>query len=628
MNHTAPFPLLRWLPALILLWGLSPAYAQPALPGDELAARWLTQGQTALQSGYLEEARFTFLQVISRPVSVQSAAGWYLLGHTYWRMGLTDSAGNCWNNLLMAFPESMYAPEARYHINVALTLHPDPYYRQQGLLDLAQMAFYFPDTELAADAFRIFQEALFAENDMALLQRYDQAFPELFRPAVLEAMVYLLVRQGETAQAKALYERRLQSGFPASAFIEQWLAGQSVPVAARPDAAKIAVFLPLFLADDAQVSGEVPRQSRLGLDYYEGFRLGLEAMEQTAGKKYLVRVFDTRKDSLFTQNLLAQLDDFAPDVVVGDVYNGPMAPLSDWAEYRSTPVFAPISPAGELIQGRQNVFLAHPSVETHSARLAEYAWHTLGLKKITVWTNKTSGTHALATQFVTTFNGLGGQTQLLSIDSSYTTAMRQISSQAGKVRTFASDGVYIPILNNEESAGLILSLIQAQNQHLTILGGPHWYTRYHVIDRHLKERSELIFTTSFFRDPESAAYLDFVEAYQSAFAAAPSDYALYGFDLAQTLVLALDRYDPVRDGTFQQYLHTLPEIAGIHGNTVFGLFQSNQFVNICQFTPDGIKLLNRVEPVAAEPFTQPEDPQRPRGGYGQGTGWETRGTRP
>ncbi len=571
--------------------------AQVSLPADNEADRFVNDGMKALQAGQYTQALNAFYGAVNRPVHAATSAGYYLLGQTYYRMGFTDSAMRCWYYLSDAFPQSLYIPETKYQTALVLIGDEDPYQRTQGVMQMAELAYTAVDPGLAADAFKQFQEVIYTENQPEKIGEYYTLVPQPYQVAVIEALVFRLMSLGQFESAKASYDRHLEFGGAQSPYAEQLLTQQGPVKVVRQNETRLAVFLPLFLDDPADAfSQEIPRQSKLGLEFYEGIETAVRMYQPFARKKIYLRVLDNRRDSLVTQQQLRTLDELRPDFILGDVYNGPSTVISRWAEANQVPQLVPISPSNDLISGKHQVFLAHPTSETHGTRMAEYAFDSLGLRKVSVWSDRKQGTAALANAFEAAFIARGGQVIRANVDSVYSRAMSQVGTQIRNQKRDGVQGTYIPIMNNEETCGLILSLLQGEGLHIPVMGGPHWYTRYKVIDRTLKERVELVFSTSFFKETDDLRYRNFYENYYANYETAPTDYALYGYDLGMYLLQSLDSYDPQINGWITDYLHQAPAVAGIHTSFLYGGDQSNQFVNLCKFSANGVVPVNRAQP--------------------------------
>ena len=72
----------------------------------------------------------------------------------------------------------------------------------------------------------------------------------------------------------------------------------------------------------------------------------------------------------------------------------------------------------------------------------------------------------------------------------------------------------------------------------------------------------------------------------------PSDNSIQGYDLAKFLISLMDSYDPSMGVGLETFLRVTPVVKGLHIDYHFGSTQSNQSVNIGQYTADGVKRVN------------------------------------
>jgi branched-chain amino acid transport system substrate-binding protein len=370
--------------------------------------------------------------------------------------------------------------------------------------------------------------------------------------------------------------------------------------------------------DDSLLSSGIAPQSQPALRFYEGFRLAVADFERHARKRLYLRIFDSRGDSLTTASLLDELDALSPDLVVGDFYGAPLEQLARWAESRATPQVVPLSSSSQLVAWRQQVFLAHPTIYTHGAVSARYAFDSLGLRRVAVWTDSLPGTEALAEAFMNTFDTLGGEVIRLQVDSAFHPEMQDdIRSTLHSLRFQQVDGMYLPLLGQQETAGLILSQMRTMNLDYPVLGSPHWWSRYDNIDRDLKESYGLVFSTGYLTERDDPRFKEFYTRYLQQYALPPDEFAVQGYDLGRYLLQLLDQY---RYGTvpLATYLRQAPPFRGLHLDLEFQGQQSNQLVNLGAYLEGGVRRVNRLpgpslaEEVMPGPALQEWVP-RPRG---------------
>ena len=566
------------------------------VPIDTRAETLIDEGKRLMQAGKYADALDAFEMARDREFHRATTASLYLAGLAAYKAGYDDVALQRFEILARLYPRSRYLEEAQYHEGLIGLRNWRLEARFEGLDALIRLMDEGMSPRLREDALAQARLTLFQDLKLQEVQTYYSR-PETRHPElVLEALAYRLAQEGRGADAKELWRAYQARGGKATPFLEQLFkeAGQPAPKPTRfePDIIRIALVLPVFAQQAAYSSyDEIPAGSLRGLEFYEGFRMAVAEQEALPGQKDVyLHVFDSKRDTNVVRGLFPVLDSIQPQLIVGDIYNAESRVLSDWARAHQVPQVVPISPSEELIEGEQYVFLAHPSAETHGRRMAEYAWYQLALQHVCVFSDRSAGTEPLAQGFIQAFHDLGGTLDTFYLSSNYgDAAIDQIPDLVDDVPSRRPNtGVYIPLMSNEESAGLIVNLLKQRGKEVVVMGSPHFRSRYNTIDRDTKESFGLLFSTSHMVDAEEPVYQLLYQQYLEKYGLPPSDNVIQGYDLGRYLLHMLNGYDPAIGASLDTYLRVAPAYEGLHLNYRFRSQQSNQQVNIGQYTPEGI----------------------------------------
>ncbi len=594
----------RLIPLLSILW-LLPACAlfRPAVEVaiDQEAEQLVEQGKQLLRARKYVEALDAFTLAADRDWHRAQTVSIYLAGLAGYYADYQDVAKDRFRSLIRDYPRSAYVEEARYHM---LLMDLDRAGVTAQIRVLADMLALASDTqnERVAEDIRaqvqqqLFEQAEFTAEEWNIL--YDKT-PDALRVVVLEPWLFRLA-QGDAQGAQAAqgrYQDYLARGAEPSSFLDQLfeeLDDEPLREVFEPHIARLALVMPFYWdSQHAIFNQRLPEGSAIGLEFYEGFRLGVEEYADSVDKQVFFRAYDSRHDTSELRRIIGSLDSLQPTLVVGDLYNSESRLLSDWAEEREIPQVVPLSASEQLVQDKSYTFLAHPAAYTHGARLAEHAWYHEGLTRVAVFSDEEPGTADLALGFVTTFNDLGGTIDTLLISAEYEAAVRQIPDLVRRIVNDGSGvGVYIPLMGKEEAAGLIINLLRQRNKNVVVMGSPHFRSRYNTLNREIKERYSLLFTTSHLVMTQSYIYRDFYNRYLQEYHLPPSETAIQGYDLARFLLQVIDLYDPSLGVSLNTYLRVAPEYHGLHIDYDFKSRQSNQDVNIGQYRMEGLIKVN------------------------------------
>jgi len=143
---------------------------------------------------------------------------------------------------------------------------------------------------------------------------------------------------------------------------------------------KVAILLPLF-TDRLWQSG-VYIQKSLAVDLYEGIKMAMTEFDST---KIEVIVYDTKKDSVTTQNILesGRLND--ADAIIGPLYPKPLALVSDYSNENRKNFINPVSTNSELIEHNPYAFLLRTGALSIGEIIADYAKDNIENKACAVY---------------------------------------------------------------------------------------------------------------------------------------------------------------------------------------------------------------------------------------------------
>ncbi|MEM6261488.1 MAG: ABC transporter substrate-binding protein [Bacteroidota bacterium] len=554
---------------------------QQPLPRNDQAIQLIANGKSYMNLGDFNRAAQYFQAAAGLPPNQSSTAAVYLSGLAYYYLGDMYQATMRFNQIILAYPNSAYRNDALYHRALIRLTNTQSVNRAEGLNDLFLVMDQSTNPQLVKDAYNLAKDQLFYRLDPILVDQYRFQAPAAYLPMVIEAICFRRVEASRKADAQALYDSYLLQGGQRSPFLDNLLRDEPLVHYYEPNVMKVGLMLPLFLEQDITTVknlDELPLKSKLPLEFYMGMRQALADYSPVSRKKILLKVFDTRRDSSQILYQYSQLDSLYPDIVVGEIYNRPSRMISRWAASRGIPQVVPLSPTLNAAE-RPHMFLAHPSVSTHGKRMAEYAFHIRQVRKVAVWTDQRRLTERTANAFMKTFMQLGGEVVRVPIDSVYQNARTEIQDQVKALGTQGIQGYYVPI-SNEESCGLIISSLAYYEQNVQLMGGPSWQF-YQAIDNELKEKYNLLFTTSFSEQNDSIQYQTFYNNYLRTYQSPPSQSLIQGYDLGMYLYQLLDRYDYKSGTPLGAYIRSYGLHRGLHLDFYFGEQQDNQMLHVC-----------------------------------------------
>ncbi|MEM6630349.1 MAG: ABC transporter substrate-binding protein [Bacteroidota bacterium] len=563
------------------------------LAADSEAMALIRVGKKYMENQNYSQAVKVFRDASLRPTNQFTTMSIYLNGLANFYDGKWNQAMNILQDFEARFPKSKYLEDAQYHRAISQIQSDNYLLQEKGLDQLFDLSKSAKNTQIQALAESQAQSFLFYKMTPESLERYSQHVSNAFSQYVWEAQAYNLVKSERLVEAKNFYDSLKSSRRASSDFLDNLLDERRLERVQKNSVLKIALFLPFNVKyTSVNLLDEIPRQSRLALDFYEGFLTALENYEDSTGRKVFVKVFDTMEDTLSVDQYLMELNALNPQGIIGGYEREVVEKVSDWSEERQIPFFIPFSPYAYLVEEKQYSFLMSPSIKMHGRRIAEHAYQHLGLTKVAVWSNQQEISNQMAAGFQEAFEAQGGEVQLYLIDSVFAEgAEDEIPGYVLQMKKEFFDGVYIPINNDEESANLILSLISKEEMSLVALGSPRW-RNYNYISKDLKENFNLHITTTNMYSMDSPEYQAFYQTYLKNYYYPPSDRSLQGYNMGRYYLSLYGDY--LYDQPFPTYVKDAPFVPGIQTSFFFGGGQINQYVNIAKFA-DGILVKENKE---------------------------------
>lgn len=564
-------------------------FSQP-LNADAQAAKLIEEAKIMFSENKFSEAAETFENALLRPFNTLTTTAMYLSGVSSYYDHDWVNAQYRLNQLITSYPKSKYIGDAQYHLALAEMNGDNSRTKAMGLERMYALREVMKEIPLAItnEAKQASKIYAFHHLSAEVVTNFYTKAAEKHKTELIEAICYNYLRENNRNEAEAVYQNYLNEGRTNSPFVENLFLNTNL-AARQSDGVSspivnIAVMLPFFTPNNTveiDTMDYTPENSQMPLELYEGFMEGIEAYSQFSKKKYFIQVFDTKRDNYTVEKQLKALESLQPDMIIGEIYNKQSRLISEWATQHLVTQIIPLSPTRALIENKRNVFLLNPSTTTHGHKMAEYAYRDLGLRKVTVWTDGRLATANLANAFAARFQVMGGTPIIANIDSVYNLAQPQILQSKDKFTN--SEGMYIPI-NNEETVGLILSLIDANRYKTKVMTLPD-VEFYEQIESELKEVCGIYYTTTYTPQIESEGYKSYYENHLLNYNSPPSEYHIVGYDMGQYISRVWDDYN---GGDFNQFLRDYVPSYGIHVEYDFNREQDNQGVRIQQYTAEGI----------------------------------------
>lgn len=554
-----------------------------AVPKDGGANDIVALGKRYMKNKNYAQAIRMFEDALSRPYNQSTTAATYLSGLNYYYMGDMLNAKVYFNRIIGDYPLSKYTDESKYHLALIKVNETDPNTQAEGLLDLINLSDNAIDGALSTECKKAYKHYIFEQTSLFVSKKVFDKTPEKYKLEILEGLCYKMVQEDKKAEARIIRDEYVKKGGKSNEFLTVLLAEKKqVPKAVERDIMKVAIMLPLFV-DNVMVDTlkSVPNRSQVALEIYEGFQKAAEEYAARSKKKIYVKVFDTQRNPELVVKQLQEMEDLYPDVVIGEIYNRQSRLISDWVEQKKIPQLIPISPTYSLVQGKQNVFLMRPSAAIHGKKMAEYAY-SKGMRSMAIWDDKKASTKEMIDGFKSVFEGLGGTTETVPLDSIYIRCAGQISYWCDRLKT---QGMYVPLADPQTVTDIFTC---AYSKNVKMFAHPEIENI--AIEVEQKNKLSTAFTSSFYTEESSSEYVNFFRDFQTKYNIPPSDNNVRGYDMGMYILQLLDELP--KGTNLSDYIRNHPAFNGLHLDYNFNKLQENQSIHIMQYSGGGVKKVN------------------------------------
>ena len=575
----------------LLLFGLGLGLqAQPSgKPGkDNRAEDLVNLGKRYFKTKNYLDAAITFDLASQRPYNQVTTYSYFMSGLSYFNLGEMEKAIKSFAVIEKDYLKSKFREDATYHHSLALMQSDRVTERENGLDRLFRLMEHTRNASIRNSSERQIREFLFNKTDVSFLDLNVKFAPEAYVSWFVEAACFQLDKAGDGFKSLERINTYEANGGVLSNYLADLKSKYESGRILNPGRMNIAIFLSLNLQtlDTAQA---VPRKSLWATEMLEGMMIALDSIGGKMNKQINVRIFDTRGDTGMVRSQVDSLNEFNPDIIVGDIRSAIARPISNWAEQHKVLHIIPRNPLMTLVNKKRYTFLAHPALETHGAQMALHAYHKENKRNFLIFNDHSYVSERFAMAFKETLDSLDGVTiEEREVAKVYADNRKSIPAFVKGLKFRNFDVIYIP-LSSEESAGLIISQLNYHRIEIPVMGGPDWEI-FNVIDPELKTKYELKYSTFYYEKNDSMMFDSLTVACLKDYYYKPSNYTIQGFDI-MSYILELGRsmngmVDP------GELVRQAPVFHGIHQDFFYGGEQNNQNVNIILFQDGRTEKIN------------------------------------
>ncbi|GAA4780568.1 hypothetical protein GCM10023231_04590 [Olivibacter ginsenosidimutans] len=298
----------------------------------------------------------------------------------------------------------------------------------------------------------------------------------------------------------------------------------------------IALLLPFQLdkvIDSLPNSRDVER-SALALDFYQGFKLGLDQVAK-AGDNFKLHVLDTRDNILEVQKIAVDTNISAAQIVVGPVFPTEINAFSGRANLSGKLQISPLAASSPVGNQVNNLVTVTPTIAVHADVIGHYVAKQYGsaADHVVIFNNNDEDSRKLLDPLKAVLDQLNVHyveiNELGDMETSLGAIGKNVVINASTNQFFVA-----PLLAD------LARLKTEQSYDITLIGHPNW-NKLDLNPDHLETLNTCI-SSSYYVDENSTATGVFRANYVKAFNVAPSEFAYKGYDTGVFFAKLLAKY--------------------------------------------------------------------------------------
>jgi len=297
----------------------------------------------------------------------------------------------------------------------------------------------------------------------------------------------------------------------------------------------IALLLPFQLdkvVDSLPNSRDVERAS-LALDFYQGFKLGLDQVAN-AGKNFKLHVLDTRDNALEVQRIAGDTSVRDAQLVIGPVFPAEISAFSSKANLTGKLQISPLAASSPSGGQANNLVTVTPTIAVHAQVIGAYVAAKYGgaADHVLIFNNNDEDSRKL-------LDPLKLVLDKKNVHYTEITELGDLEMNLGVGKTVVINAS----TNQFFVAPLIADLTRLkteENYNITLIGHPNW-NKLDLNPDYLEALNTYI-SSSYYIDQNSAEARTFSANYFKSFKVAPSEFAYKGYDTGLFFAKLLAKY--------------------------------------------------------------------------------------
>ncbi len=580
---------MKWFFTLLLLTGCSDLlFSQPQSP-EKKAEAFFRNGFSEFEAQNYDFALTEFKKVFVLYETRFHDPAHFYAGLCYFHKKNYHEAINHFQKIIDKHPESKYKEEAIYHKGLSMLQILEK--REGGLYVLMELEENASNKILKKDIQNAIQNFLYSSS-IYFLEKYYPVVRAKYKSVVAEALGYQYYLEKQNDKLSELINQ-FEKNYPLTDNLKKLKIIINNLTTFREetiyDTLKIAVVLPLNANEYGDSVESIKIVNRYALEFLYGLEYGLQNKEFPNLKKIILKTFDSRRDSNYIkQNVLNELMNFQPQVLVGELVASNSQILSQFCEENHILQIIPFANTENLVSNKNYTFLQNATLSNQTAVLAKWIVNKSEFKNILAIFDDTPDGKKSAQIFQKETENAKIPIKIQYFEhGDWQNSLKTITYACFDTLNLI-DGIFMNIQKQEHFELLLNRITRSDTVPFTLMtindirnfnriDGKKWFyfstifTQFFDVQNRIKDKEKILFDV------------------QQKYKINPNSNFYQGMDISEILYYALTEKPNGRN--WKQSFEAIKPFQGYNQNYYFGQSNSNQSIKLFQFQKNGVQQL-------------------------------------
>ena len=267
-------------------------------------------------------------------------------------------------------------------------------------------------------------------------------------------------------------------------------------------------------------------KSAMAIDFYQGFKMGLDSAAASTGLDFRLKVLDTKDNAVQISNLIKGGQLNGSDLIVGPVFPDGIKFITNYSIANHLPVISPLAASHPDEFNNPNLISVVNNIELHAKKMGDYIRREYNSQNtVVVLINpKKSTDEVMAGPLRKYFQeGKGIAYKFQEYSSVYTMETKLLADKQYVVLMSTSDRQFVVATLDK------LAKMKTKGLQVSLFGHPNWIKQNYNTDKLQLLNTRI--TSSYYINYKSSDVIRFVKAYRKLNSFEPGEYAFKGFDI-------------------------------------------------------------------------------------------------